>query len=119
MNIEKTIHGLLALDECWEVQGVDHDSETEKFFMFITETDKIWQKRFVPINPANRLGSPITITPIQGLGDICMYWENGLKLSPVCLAAYAYLVNETIELKFPGRVKENILLKLLKDLHWR
>jgi|GEM_PF-2086554 len=36
MNIEKTIHGLLGLDECWEVRGVDYDSETEKFFMVMS-----------------------------------------------------------------------------------
>ncbi|XOV72352.1 MAG: ISL3 family transposase [Verrucomicrobiota bacterium] len=48
MNIEKTIHGLLGLDECWEVRGVDYDSETEKFFMVITETDKLWEKQVCP-----------------------------------------------------------------------
>jgi len=48
MNIEKTIHGLMGLDECWEVRGVDYDSETEKFFMVITETDKLWEKEVCP-----------------------------------------------------------------------
>ena len=44
-NIEKIFHGLLGLDEWWEVRGVDYDSETETFFMAITETDKLWEKK--------------------------------------------------------------------------
>jgi hypothetical protein len=36
----------------------------------------------------------------------------------MCLAVNVHLVTESIGLKSPGRGRENILLKLLKDLHW-
>ena len=47
-----------------------------------------------------------------------MYLENNLKITAMCLAANAHLVTETIELKFPGRGKQNILIRRLRGLRW-
>ena len=77
------------------------------------------RKKFVPIRAANQRGLLVTITVKQGLGDIWMYLGSDLKFSAMYLAVNVHLVTESIELKSPGRVRDNISLKLLKDLHWR
>ena len=48
MNLEKTFHGLLGLDECWEVSGVEYDSQEERFFLVIVETPVLWQRERCP-----------------------------------------------------------------------
>ena len=41
MDLETIFHGLLGLDDSWEVNGVDYDDEQGKFFIVISETDKL------------------------------------------------------------------------------
>jgi transposase len=48
MDLETTFHGLLGLDDSWEVNGVDYDDQQGKFFIVITETDKLWEKETCP-----------------------------------------------------------------------
>jgi transposase len=38
MGIKKTLHGLLGLDERWEVKVVEFDPQSDRFFMVIVET---------------------------------------------------------------------------------
>jgi len=77
------------------------------------------RKKFVLIRDANRRGLLVTITLKQGNGDLWIYLGNDNKFFGMCLAANVHLVIEPIELKSLGRVRENILLKLLPDLIWR
>jgi len=48
MDLEKTFHGLLGLDERWEVCGVDYDEENERFFLVIRETAQLWPQERCP-----------------------------------------------------------------------
>lgn len=48
MNLEKTFHGLLGLDERWEVCGVEYDEEGERFFLVIAETPQLWPRERCP-----------------------------------------------------------------------
>ncbi len=48
MNLEKTFHGILGLDDNWEVHGVDYEEKQEKFFMVIVETSQIWENEICP-----------------------------------------------------------------------
>lgn len=42
MELEKTFHELLGLNECWEVKAVEYDEEEERFFLVICETPQLW-----------------------------------------------------------------------------
>jgi hypothetical protein len=44
MHLEETFHGLLGLDECWEVCGMEYDQEEERFFLVIVETPRLWER---------------------------------------------------------------------------
>ena len=48
MDIEKTFHGLLGLNECWEVKAVEYDEDEERFFLVICETSQLWQQERCP-----------------------------------------------------------------------
>lgn len=48
MNLEETFHGLLGLDERWEVCGVEYDQEAERFFLVIAETPRLWEREVCP-----------------------------------------------------------------------
>ena len=110
--------------DCWDLMSVgkfEALTTTQRLKSFSWSLQKLTNsgtKKFVRIRPANRLGLPVTITPKQDLGGIWTYLGNDLKFSAMCLAANAHLVIEPIGLKFPGRVKENILLRRLRGLRW-
>lgn len=46
--MEETFHGLLGLDERWEVCGVEYDQEEERFFLVIAETLRLWEQETCP-----------------------------------------------------------------------
>lgn len=48
MDLEGTFHGLLGLDERWDVCGIDYDEQEERFFVVIRETGKLWPAERCP-----------------------------------------------------------------------
>lgn len=48
MDLEKTFHGLLGLNECWEVKGVDYDEKEGRFFLVLRETPRLWEREQCP-----------------------------------------------------------------------
>jgi transposase len=48
MNLEETFHGLLGLDEGWEVCGVEYEQEEERFVLVIAETPQLWLRETCP-----------------------------------------------------------------------
>lgn len=48
MNLEETFHGLLGLDERWEVCGVEYDEEGGRFFLVLAETPRLWEREVCP-----------------------------------------------------------------------
>jgi transposase len=43
MNLEKTFHEILRLDECWEVDSVGFDESSDVFQVVIVETRELWK----------------------------------------------------------------------------
>ena len=56
MNLEKTFHGVMGLDDSWEVNGVGYEEKQEKFFIVIEETSKLWDKEICPNLTCQSLG---------------------------------------------------------------
>jgi transposase len=48
MDIEKTLHGLLGLDERWEVRAVEFDQQSDRFYMVVVETPQLWEREICP-----------------------------------------------------------------------
>ena len=48
MDLEKTFHGLLGLDERWEVRGIDYEESEERFVLVIAETPRLWEREVCP-----------------------------------------------------------------------
>ena len=48
MKLEETFHGLLGMDESWEVCSVDYEEQEERFDLVITETAQLWKHEVCP-----------------------------------------------------------------------
>ena len=48
MELEKTFHGLLGLDERWEVCGLEFLKEEDRFCMTVVETPELWKREQCP-----------------------------------------------------------------------
>jgi transposase len=48
MDLEKTLHGLLGLNECWKVRAVEYDENDERFFLVICESPQLWEQEQCP-----------------------------------------------------------------------
>ena len=56
MDIEKTLHGLLGLDERWEVRAVEFDQQSDRFFMVVMETLQLWEREICPHDTCKSTG---------------------------------------------------------------